>query len=56
MHHFGNKPLTDLVWTMKLQADTKAIKAPGQFVNLKLEGLYLRRPISICDWTIPPSP
>ena len=45
-----NKPLTDLVWTMKLEADTKAITAPGQFVNLKLEGLYLRRPISICDW------
>ena len=45
-----NKPLTALVWQMKLQADTKAITAPGQFVNLKLEGLYLRRPISICDW------
>ena len=45
-----NKPLTDLVWTMKLAADTTAVKAPGQFVNLKLEGLYLRRPISICDW------
>ena len=44
-----NKPLTDLVWTMKLQADTKAITAPGQFVNLKLEGLYLRRPISVYD-------
>jgi len=35
---------------MKLKADTTAITAPGQFVNLKLEGLYLRRPISICDW------
>ena len=45
-----NKPLTELVWQMKLQADTSAITAPGQFVNLKLEGLYLRRPISICDW------
>ena len=45
-----NKPLTDLVWQMKLAADTKSITAPGQFVNLKLEGLYLRRPISICDW------
>ncbi|MCL2446223.1 MAG: dihydroorotate dehydrogenase electron transfer subunit [Oscillospiraceae bacterium] len=22
----------------------------GQFVNLKIDGLYLRRPISICDW------
>ena len=45
-----NKPLTDLVWKMKLQADTSAITAPGRFVNLKLDGLYLRRPISICDW------
>ncbi len=23
---------------------------PGQFVNLKIEGCYLRRPISVCDW------
>ena len=45
-----NRPLTDLVWTMKLRAHTKSITAPGQFVNLKLDGLYLRRPISICDW------
>lgn len=45
-----NKPLTELVWRMRLQADTAAITVPGQFVNLKLEGLYLRRPISICDW------
>ncbi len=45
-----NKALTPLVWQMKLQANTAAITAPGQFVNLKLEGLYLRRPISICDW------
>jgi len=45
-----NKPLTELVWQMRLEADTAAITAPGQFVNLKLDGLYLRRPISICDW------
>lgn len=45
-----NKPLTPLVWRMKLRANTKAITAPGQFVNLKLDGLYLRRPISVCDW------
>ena len=45
-----NRPLTGLVWQMKLAADTRSITAPGQFVNLKLEGLYLRRPISICDW------
>jgi len=45
-----NKALTSLVWRMKLQANTASITAPGQFVNLKLDGLYLRRPISICDW------
>ncbi len=45
-----NKALTPAVWQMRLQADTSAITAPGQFVNLKLAGLYLRRPISVCDW------
>ena len=45
-----NKPLTDSVWRMRLKADTASITAPGQFVNLKLDGLYLRRPISVCDW------
>lgn len=34
---------------MLLFGDTSAITAPGQFVNLELEGLYLRRPISVCD-------
>ena len=45
----SNTPLTDSVYKMVLVGDTSAITAPGQFVNLKLEGLYLRRPISICD-------
>lgn len=45
-----NKPLTGSVWRLRLSADTSAVTAPGQFVNLKLPGLYLRRPISICDW------
>ncbi len=44
-----NKPLTDCVYKMVLQGDTSAITAPGQFVNIKLEGLFLRRPISVCD-------
>jgi dihydroorotate dehydrogenase electron transfer subunit len=34
---------------MVLQGDTSAITAPGQFVNIKLEGMFLRRPISVCD-------
>ena len=42
--------LTDSVMKMVLGGDTSAITAPGQFVNIKLSGLYLRRPISICDY------
>ena len=34
---------------MRLRGDTSAVTAPGQFVNLKLEGFFLRRPISVCD-------
>ena len=45
----SNVPLTDNVYKMVLQGDTSAITASGQFVNIKLEGLYLRRPISVCD-------
>ena len=46
-----NKPLTDSVYKMVLKGDTSAITAPGQFVNILLDGLYLRRPISVCDVT-----
>ena len=46
----ANRPLTADVWEMALTGDTSAITAPGQFVNIKLEGLYLRRPISVCRW------
>ncbi|MBQ9048354.1 MAG: dihydroorotate dehydrogenase electron transfer subunit [Solobacterium sp.] len=34
---------------MKLQGDVSAVTAPGQFINIRLDGLYLRRPISVCD-------
>ena len=46
-----NIALTDSVYRMQLQGDTSAITAPGQFVNIQLDGLYLRRPISVCDVT-----
>ncbi|MCE2603905.1 hypothetical protein LH384_32990, partial [Pseudomonas aeruginosa] len=46
----SNRKLARDIYEMKLQGDTSQITAPGQFVNIKLEGLYLRRPISICDW------
>ena len=44
-----NKPLTDNVFRLVMRGDTSDIVAPGQFVNIKLDGLYLRRPISVCD-------
>ena len=44
-----NTALTDSVYRMKLQGDVSAITNAGQFVNIQLDGLYLRRPISVCD-------
>ena len=44
-----NTQLTSTVFKMKLSGDVSEITSPGQFVNIKLEGLYLRRPISVCD-------
>ncbi len=38
------------VYKMILEGDTSAISAPGQFVNIKLDGFYLRRPISVCRY------
>ena len=45
-----NIPLTKDVMKMVLQGDTSAITASGQFVNIALEGKFLRRPISVCDY------
>ena len=44
-----NIPLTDSVYRMVLEGDCSDITASGQFVNVKLEGKFLRRPISVCD-------
>ena len=44
-----NTPLTSSVYKMRLAGDTSHITAPGQFVNIQLDGFYLRRPISVCD-------
>ncbi len=46
-----NTALTQSVYKMVLKGDVSAITAPGQFVNIKLDGLFLRRPISVCDLT-----
>lgn len=46
----GNRELAPGVWEMSLAGDTSPITAPGQFINIKLDGFFLRRPISVCDW------
>jgi dihydroorotate dehydrogenase electron transfer subunit len=44
-----NIKLTDNVYRMKLTGDVSEFTAPGQFLNIKIDGLFLRRPISLCD-------
>ncbi len=45
-----NRAIAPGVYRMALTGDTSPITAPGQFINIQLDGLYLRRPISVCDW------
>ncbi len=45
----SNKPIARDVYEMVLEGDTSAITAAGQFINVLVDGFYLRRPISVCD-------
>lgn len=45
-----NISLTENVMKMRLCGDTSAITAPGQFINIKIDNLFLRRPISVHDY------
>ena len=45
----GNVPAAESVYRMTLEGPELEEQKPGQFVNIRLEGLYLRRPISVCD-------
>ena len=45
-----NTPLNALIYRMVLQGDTSAITKSGQFINIKLDGYFLRRPISVCNY------
>ena len=45
-----NAPVCANVFRMRLEGDVSAITRPGQFVNIRLEGRFLRRPISVYDW------
>ncbi|MDD4688827.1 MAG: dihydroorotate dehydrogenase electron transfer subunit [Eubacteriales bacterium] len=46
----SNKEIAKSVYRMVLKGDTSHISASGQFVNIQLDGLFLRRPISVCDY------
>ena len=43
------KKIAEKTYFMSLEGDTSAITKPGQFINIKLDGFFLRRPISVCD-------
>ncbi len=45
-----NTRLAEGIYRMVLSGDSSGCTAPGQFINIKLDGFYLRRPISVCDW------
>ncbi len=45
----SNKKIAKNTYECVLEGDISDITAPGQFVNIKLDGLYLRRPISVCN-------
>ena len=45
----SNELIAKSVYRMTLTGDTSDITNCGQFVNIKLDGFYLRRPISVCD-------
>ena len=47
----SQKKIAKDVYLMTLSGDTDAITASGQFVNIKIDGFFLRRPISVCDYT-----
>lgn len=47
----SNDALTEDVYKMVLGGDTQYITTPGQFINIQLDGKFLRRPISVCDYS-----
>lgn len=47
----SNDALTEDVYKMVLGGDTQYITSPGQFINIQLDGKFLRRPISVCDYS-----
>ena len=46
-----NAPVARDTYCLQLAGDTAAITAPGQFVDIRLAGRFLRRPVSVCSWS-----
>ena len=46
-----NQQIAESIFRMELYGDTSGVTSPGQFVNIQLQGHYLRRPVSVCDWS-----
>mgnify|MGYP003295374068 CR=1 FL=1 len=49
----SNEKIAKNVMQMIVKGDTSELKKPGQFINIEIEGLYLRRPISVCEFNKP---
>ncbi len=47
----SNERIAPDVYRMRLTGDTRGITKPGQFVQVAVPGAYLRRPISVCDFS-----
>ena len=47
----SNQKVAEGVYLMRLTGDLSSIKFPGEFVEIKLDNYYLRRPISVCDYS-----
>ncbi len=46
----SNERVAQKTWRMILKGDTSDFDTPGQFANLAIDGKFLRRPISVCDY------
>ncbi len=44
-----NREIAQRTFLMRLEGDCSEITGPGQFVNIRIDGMFLRRPISVCD-------
>lgn len=46
----ANKEIAPNVYDMYLEGEVGTFSRPGQFVQMAIDGFYLRRPLSVCDW------